>query len=204
MKKIITVSREFGSGGRELGKRLAEYFNLNYFDSEIAEALSKQTNLGREYIDSKLENGVARYSVSNARSFSRISQASNSAMLIAKQHKIIKEIAENGDCLFVGRGADAVLAEYNPFKIFVYADMPSKIARCKSRLSEGESASEKDIERKIKSIDKSRKSTHDLYSAYTWGDKSAYNLCINTTGLNIGDIIPAVAEIIKNYFEDKE
>ncbi|MDE6442621.1 MAG: cytidylate kinase-like family protein [Clostridia bacterium] len=200
MKKIITVSREFGSGGRELGKRLADYLGLSYFDSEIAEEMSKQTNLDMDYLSGKLERGVAHYPATFASSFSRISSASNSAMLIAKQHKIIKDIAKINDCVIVGRGADAVLSEYAPFKIFVYADMPAKIERCKNRAPEGEKLTDKELEKKIKSIDKGRKSMYDIFSSHAWGEKSAYNLCINTTGLDIENIIPAVAGIVNAYF----
>lgn len=199
MRKIITISREFGSGGREIGKRLADCLNLSYYDSEIVEALSRETNLDKDYLNGKLENGITHYPISFAHSFS--SYTSNSAMILAKQHRLIKEIAENNDCIIVGRGADAVLESLQPFKIFIYADMDAKIARCKSRMTDGENLSDKEIKRKIKNIDKSRKSMHDLYSSYTWGDKSAYNLCLNTTGLVIKEIIPAVADIVKHYFE---
>ena len=201
MRKIITLGREFGSGGRELGKRLADYLGINYFDSEIAETLCRQTNLGKDYVDGKLERGVAPCAASYANSFSRISAASNSAMLIAKQHKIIKEFANKGDCLFVGRGADAALAEFSPFKIFVYAELSAKIARCKSRMTDGKVLTDKEIEKQIKSIDRGRRSVHGLYSSYAWGDKSAYELCINTTHLEVEKIVPAVALIIDGYFE---
>ena len=201
MRKIITISREFGSGGRELGKRLAEHLGLDYFDGEIVEELSKETNLDKDYLTGKLEKAVAHYPASVARSFSRIAGASNSAMLIAKQQKVIKALAQDKDCVIVGRGADSVLADMKPYKIFVYADMSSKIARCKSRMEGGEAASDKTVERQIKSVDKNRKALNDLYSSHVWGDKSGYNLCVNTTGMVIKDIIRSIAEIITQYFD---
>lgn len=202
MRKIITISREFGSGGREIGKRLADYLGISYFDSEIVEELSKQTNLNKNYLDDKLEKGISHYSISFGSSFSRISNASNSAMLLAKQHNVIKKIAAENDCIIIGRGADVALSQLMPFKIFVYADLQSKIARCKSRMSDSEKLSDKDIKKKIKLIDKGRKSTHDLYAPYVWGDKKAYDLCVNTTGLDIKIIVPAIAVIAENYFNN--
>lgn len=202
MSKIVTVSREFGSGGREIAKRLADSLELEYIDREIIKAIAKETNLDENYLNGKLE-GLSRYQLTFARSFANVSQIRNSAMLIAKQHQIIKEIASKKDCVIVGRGADAVLADLKPFNIFVYADMQSKIARCKRRTSNGEILSDKEIARKIKAIDKARKSTHDLYSSYRWGDKIGYNLCINTTDMTIKDVIPLLANLIENYFKEK-
>ncbi len=201
MRKIITVSREFGSGGREIGKRLSECLGLNYYDSEIVKALSEETKLDENYLNDKLENNF-NYMTSIAHSFSRLPMEYDPAMLLAKQHNIIKNIVKDNDCIIIGRGADAVLSALKPFKIFVYADMDAKIARCKERMADGENLTDKELEKKIKSIDKSRKSIHDLYSSYTWGDKSAYNLCLNTTGINVKNVVPAVAQIINDYFEN--
>lgn len=199
MNKIVTVSREFGSGGRELAKRLADILELKYIDQEIIEAIAKDTSLDEKYLTDKLESGL---SLSFGRSFANISRVSNSAMLIAKQHQIIKDIAAKNDCVIVGRGADAVLSDLQPYKIFVYADMSSKLARCKSRKEEGDTMQDKDIIREIRRIDKARKSTHELYSSYAWGDKIGYNLCVNTTGIVIKEIAPHIAEIIKDYFRE--
>lgn len=197
MNKIVTVSREFGSGGRELAKRLADILELKYIDQEIIEAIAKDTSLDEKYLSDKLDSGLP---ISFGRSFANISRMSNSAMLIAKQHQIIKDIAVKNDCVIVGRGADAVLSNLQPYRIFVYADMQSKLDRCKSRREEGDTMQDKDIIREIKRIDKSRKSTHELYSSYAWGDKAGYNLCVNTTGVVIKDIAPMIAELIKVYF----
>ena len=201
MRKIITVSREFGSGGREIAKRLSEILNIAYIDSEIVRRMAEETNLNEDYLNNVLEKGINK--LTYARSFTNIAHNSNSAMLIAKQHNIIRQIAQKDDCVIVGRGADAILASYNPFRIFVYADMASKTERCKSRMAEGETLSDKEIIRTIKSIDKARKNTHDLYANYGWGDKEGYNLCINTAGIEIKKIVPLIADYIKIYFNEE-
>lgn len=204
MGRIITVSREFGSGGRELAKRLADSLNIEYVDSEIVSAIAKETDFDEAYINGVLESGIKQYPLTIARSFFAISPINNSVMLVAKQHRIIKDIASKKDCIIVGRGADAVLADLHPFRIFVYADMPSKIERCKSRTSNGEQLTDKEIEKQIKRIDKNRKATHDLYAPYEWGDKVGYDLCINTANITIKDIIPALTELINGYFRERE
>lgn len=201
-RRIITVSREFGSGGRELGKKLSEILNIEYLDNKIVEAVAKETELDPSYISKSFDSGAFNYLPTSANSLSYISAAAGSAMLIAKQHNIIKQLVKDKDFVIIGRGADAILSEYKPFKIFVYADMPSKIARCKSRMSEDEKLTDKELERKIKTVDKNRKKTHDLYAPYVWGDKAGYNLCVNTTGLNIDEIAPLIARYIEKYFEN--
>ncbi len=204
MNRIITISREFGSGGRELGKRLADILGITYLDKEIIEAVANETNMNSDYLNKKLDNYELVKGYSVAHSFAHISQISNSARLLATQHKIIKKLASQGDCIIIGRGADAVLSDLSPFKIFVYAYMPSKIERCKNSEKQNENLTDKEIERNIQSIDKSRKSIHDLYSPYTWGDKRGYHLCVNTSQVNIKDIAPIIAEYILSFFKEQK
>ena len=88
--------------------------------------------------------------------------------------------------------------------IFVYSDMQSKINRCKMKAVEGEKLSEKELEKKIIQVDKNRKDFHNLISNLEWGNKNNYNLCINTSGLEIKDIIPSLAEYIEIWFRRKK
>ena len=136
MGNIITVSREFGSGGRELGKRLADELGYRYYDREIVMALSEQTGMDPNFLDRQLENSSARvrYPIHFAQSFSQMAAVSDTAMhILSLETKLIRELATKDDCIFVGRAADALLEEQKPFKLFVYADEASKLARCRSR-----------------------------------------------------------------------
>lgn len=122
---VITISREFGSGGRELGKRLADALGYRYYDREIIEAIAKETSLDEQYIERTLENGAgaAIYPITFSRSFGYLAPVNTHYFeILARQQEIIKRIPEHGNCVIVGRSADSVLAEYNPVKIFVYAD----------------------------------------------------------------------------------
>lgn len=200
--RIITLSREFGSGGRELGKRMAEYLNFNYYDKEIVSAVAKQGNLDEGYVQRMLESGIANqnYPITFGRTLSLQSQQTSMNLLLIQQ-RIIKSIAEKGDCIIVGRSADAILKDYNPFNIFVYADMAAKMKRCLDYAEGNESLSEKELHTKIRRIDQQRKRDYELCSGKQWGTKENYHLCINTTDLSIKKIVPAVAEYTKIWLE---
>ncbi len=205
MNKIVTISREFGSGGREIGKRLADKLNLTYYDKEIITEISKETGLSEEYIRNISEKGIYPTAFNFGRSFASFGNLqSNQTEILVKQQEILKKIAEKGNCIIVGRGADITLKDYNTMNIFVYSDMKSKINRCKTKAVEGENLSEKELEKKIIQVDKNRKDFHNLISNLEWGNKNNYNLCINTSGLEIKDIIPSLAEYIETWFRRKK
>lgn len=204
MNKIITISREFGSGGREIGKRLADKLGFSYYDKEIISQIAKETGMAEEYIENISEKGTYPYAFQFAKSFAVYSdlQMSQTEILV-KQQKILKEIAKKGNCVIVGRGANSILKEYNPMNIFVYADMESKISRCRQKTEENEQLTDKEIENKIIQIDKNRKKYNDLISNIEWGDKKNYHLCINTSGVEIKTIIPSLAGYIEGWFTGK-
>lgn len=202
--RIITVSREFGSGGRELGKRLADALGIAYYDREIITMLAAQSHLDETYIEKILENGVARqYPLTLSRTLTQHAPrtAGNAPHILAQQHKLIQSLAAKGDCVVVGRGSDAVLKDFGPLKLFVYADMETRIARCRQRADAGETLSERELERKIRQVDKARAADHALAAPYPWGDKRGYHLCINTTDIDIPAIVPHLAAFAQGWFE---
>lgn len=201
--RIVTVSREFGSGGREIGKRLADALGVAYYDREILTAIAEDAGIEEGYVSTLLESpGFASFPFTFSKTFSYNPMMGNAAQLLARQHRIIKTIAEKGDCVIVGRGAEAVLAEFKPFRIFVRADMDAKIARCRKRAGEGEVLSDKEYQRQIRQIDKARSSNHNFVSDIPWGDPAGYELCLNTTNLNIKSTVPLLAQFINHWFEE--
>lgn len=196
--EIITVSREFGSGGRELGKRLADELGFSYYDREIVTMLAERTGMDAGYVERQLEKEtVVQYPIHFAQSFTQLSAVSEATMqLKAEQTNLIKELAKEGRCVIVGRAADSILEEYDPFRLFVYADQESKLKRCRSRAAETENLSDREMLRQMKRIDRSRAEYHDIISSRAWGQKESYHLCIDTTGIEIKKVIPAVA----NYY----
>lgn len=200
--KIITISREFGSGGREVGKRLADALGWAYYDREILTAMAQATELEEEYLERVLEQGAAaiQYPVAFGRTFSQIACFSHpSAALLARQTELIQTLAQKGDCVIVGRNADVVLADEEPLRIFVYAELESRIRRCRER----ETAAirpEKEYEKQIREVDRLRAKNHNLLSAYRWGDMQGYDLCLNTSYLEIKKIIPSIAQYAREWF----
>ncbi len=203
--KIITISREFGSGGREIGKRLADLLGFEYYDREIISEVAKIGNFDEKYVEYVGENG---YSSGFHLTYGRTlyyphAQWDNSTKIIVAEQKALAGIVQRGkDCIIVGRCADVVLADYKPFNLFIYADMDSKVERCKSRMESGEEMSDAKLVKKIKTIDKNRARHREAISHLKWGRKEAYHLCVNTTGINPKDITPAIADYATSYFKN--
>ncbi len=196
---VITISREFGSGGRELGKRLADELGYAYYDREIVEEIAKRSQLDENYIAYTLDGGMFRtFPIHFGRTFSYSpTLMANEAKLLAEQNKLLKELAAKGNCIIVGRAADVILRDFKPFNIFVYADMPSKLARCREKGEAHESLSDRELTRKIKQVDADRKRYHGIISDTPWGDKRGYHLCINTSSKEIKPLVPIIASYYK-------
>lgn len=203
MNRIITVSREFGSGGRELGKRLAQALGIAYYDREIITAIAERSGLAEHYVESMSERGVsARYPFTFGRTLTLrpvIDQAQMS--VIVEQQRIIQELAKKSDCVIVGRCADVILKDFRPLNLFVYADLQSKLSRCQSRQSPDQCLGEQELKKRIAQIDRQRAKYRLLLTDTKWGDRLSYHLCINTTALEIKALMPAVVQFQKCYFE---
>ena len=204
---IITISREFGSGGRELGKKVAEILGYDYYDREIITEIARRHNVDENYVEYALNNHAWQtYSLSFHHSFmSPVYVHSPDTKLLQEQKIIIEEIAEAGkNCIIVGRNADVLLQDRKPMNIFVCASMESKIKRCMER-AEGEEKelTEKQIKKKIKRIDKNRERTRYLMADGQWGHRKLYNLILNTTDWDLDELAFAVAEHIKRWFKNK-
>ena len=204
--RIITISREFGSGGRELGKRLADILGFDYYDSEIITTIAKNSGLDEGYVENTLNNsGWQQFPITFRSTFgSSVYMQPNKVNLLVEQKNVIENIAAMGkDFIIVGRNADEILKEYNPFSIFVCAEMEAKIRRCEERAPEGEELSQKELIRKIKQIDKSRAQTREILTGIKWGQRDAYHLTVNTTGWEIKELAPAVADFAVRWFGRK-
>lgn len=201
--KIITISREFGSGGRELGKRLAKELGFDYYDSEIIAAVAKNSGMDAKYVENTLGNhGWQNQPITFRGTFASPNYMQSSKInLLLEQKKVIEGIAALGkDCVIVGRNADIILSEYQPFNIFVCADVDAKVKRCMERASEDETYTEKELIRKMKEIDKSRSQTREIMSSVPWGQRDAYHLTVNTSNWKIKDLVPAVADFVNRWF----
>ncbi|MBQ9762361.1 MAG: cytidylate kinase-like family protein [Oscillospiraceae bacterium] len=201
--KIITISREFGSGGRELGKRIADILGVDYYDSEIISAVAKNSGMDQNYVEKCMDNhGWQDFTISYRGTIgSSAYLAASRIELLVQQKKVIEQIAALGkDCVIVGRNADVILEQYHPFNIFVCASLEAKLRRCKERAKEGENLSDKELLRRMKDIDKTRARTRELLSGTPWGQREAYHLCVNTSEWEMRELAPAVADYVNRWF----
>ena len=204
--KIITISRQFGSGGRELGKRLADLLNWDYYDREIIQALSEEQGLDPEYVHKVLSgHGWHQYQLTYRNSFHQpAAGAWAHTEVLLKQREILHRIAEEGNhCIIVGRDADVILQDRHPFRIYVCAEMQSRIARCvryEEKKEVPERLSEKEILRNIRRIDRNRRQIREILTGKTAGDGSSFDLTVNATGWEIRDLAEAVAAFSERWF----
>ena len=200
---IITISREFGSGGRELGKRLADRLNYSYYDREIITAIAKESDLDSNYVENALEKPVLQLPTLTFRqSFATpVLFQDTQVELLSTQRRVLQRIAEKGqDCVIVGRNADVILKAYHPLSLFVCADMDAKMARCRERAAQDENLTDKQMMKKIQEIDRNRAKVREMLTDEKWGDRRAYDLIVNTSGWKIKELTPAVADFALRWF----
>ena len=205
--RIITISREFGSGGRELGKRLADALGFAYYDREIVSSIAEKCNLDEGYVENVLRKGLTiNVPITFGHTFYFYSDptSENELKVLNMQQQIIKELAQRGDCVMVGRSSGIILEKYNPLRLFVYADMEWKVKRCRERASADEHLTDRELEKKIRQIDAGRARHQKLLTDRKWGDRDGYDLCINTTSLEIKKIIPGLKEMALCWFDQQE
>lgn len=200
--KIITITRQYGSGGREIGKALADKLGINFYDKDLISLAAKESGIAPEVfenVDEKATNSllyslsVGLYNYGNGFSSSMGDLPVNDKLYLL-QHRIIKEKAENEYFVIVGRCADYILRN-NPdvVKVFIYADIESRIKRALQR-HEIERARAKQA---VIKADKNRANYYSFYSGQKWGQADHFDLCINTTKLTTDQAV----EVILKYLE---
>ena len=200
MNKIITISREFGSGGREIGRRLAEALHIAYYDQEIVATLIKRTKKAEEYVRyMEKERPLPLLPITTARTFGLPTHdaVTENLNFYIQESAIIQEVAEKSDCVIVGRCADYVLRDKNPVRLFIYADMEYKIDRCKIKGDDVENLTSLELRKKILSADKKRARYYQFYTNQVWGKKEHYDLCVNTSRYaQIKELIPGLTALL--------
>lgn len=205
--KIITISREFGSGGRELGRLLAKELSFDYYDKKIIATIASNKGLDENYVARTMEQHKwqnVSFTYYPTAVTPTVSTNTDYTDLLLERKRVIEKIAKSGkDCVIVGRNADVLLREYKPFNIFVCAKLEAKIKRCQTRAPEDEKLSSKEIEQKINRIEKSRAKTRCLISDSSWGDSSSYHITVNTTFWNLEELAVALAQFIREWYNKK-
>ena len=207
--RIITVSRQFGSGGRELGKRLADFLGWDYYDKEIIETLVEKHDLDEEFVrDILSRHGWHHIQLSYRHSFSQLMvNPSLRTQVLLRQSEIIKEIAQAGnDCVIVGRDADVILHDYEPFRLSICADMESRLERCmrfEQRKEPQDQLTRKQIEKNIRRIDRGRQQTREILTGKSRSDHTTFDLVVNASGRDIKKLSASLADFSLDWFEDR-
>lgn len=193
MKKIITISREFGSGGRTIGKQLAEELGIPCYDSEIIEKVAIESGFAEEYIKDKGEYTHPSLLMSLFTNRSIYTGPTNEDKIWLIQCRVIKELAEKGPCVIVGRCADYVLKERNDtVNIFIHANMDYR----KKRAVEVRGVDKARAEQVINKTDKVRANYYSFYSGQKWGFAQNYDLCIDSSKMSIDQAVSLIIEYL--------
>lgn len=195
MSNVITISREFGSGGREVGKRLADLLDIAYYDNEIITKITSESGLSQEYIEKYSSKITHSYPISIGRTFVTPPVASLSDQIFQTQSKIIRELAEKGPCIIVGRCGDFILRESNPLSVYVHSTLEDRMRRCYEKGYEDENLSEKEMRSKVLTVDKNRKKYYEYYTGQRWHVLQNYSVCLNTARFGVKETAKILAAL---------
>lgn len=187
--RIITISREFGSGGRKIGKRVAEELNIPCYDSELILKIAEQSGFDVEYVKDTGENSSGGFlSLFSGRAFG----PNNEDYLWKVQCKIITNLAGEGACVIVGRCADYVLRDKaDCLRVFIHADTAFRADRIVRVYGENGIS----VEQRIKEKDKRRAAYHRFYTDMKWGHSQNYDLTLNSGTLGIDNCVKIIKEL---------
>lgn len=192
---IISIGRQYGSGGREIGKRLAKEFNIDFYDKELITLAAKESGFSEEILKENDENhnGSFLYSLIMGTYTGGNNLPLNHKLFLA-QFDTIKKLAEEKSCVIIGRCADYAL-EYNPncVKVFIHADIDSRIKRA----IEEYGVSPDKVEEVIKKTDKKRESYYNFYTGKKWGLMENYDITINSSFSGIDGAVRVIADLVK-------
>lgn len=188
--RIVTISREFGSGGRTIGKELAAKQGIHCYDAELLEKIAQESGFAEEYIAEHGEYAVGGRWISQALSARDYCGHSYQDELWAIQQKIILELAEKESCVIVGRCADYILRDKaDCLRVFIYADMESRAKRIVEQYGEGKMTPEKRLREK----DKRRAAYYQFYTDVKWGVVQNYDIALNSGALGIDRCVEILA-----------
>ena len=194
-KFVITVSREYGSGGRYVGRLIADKLGIKFYDKDLIIKLAEETGLSEEYIE-KNEEQKDLLSFLNNGFYSWLTYADE---LFIKESELIKELAEKESCVIIGRCADFILKDNkNILKVFISGTMKDKIKRA----TEIYGINEKEAEKEINRINKLRANHYKYYTEKDWNNPSNYDICINSDSLGVENVAELICEIVKTDHQD--
>ena len=200
MDRIITIAREYGSGGIPFASLLSERLGIPYHDRSVIADIAARTSFSEDYVQRIVErkpqpllpllstvHGPAIVDGYAPLPASSVYQAQREAVLM---------LADRGPCIIVGRCADYILRERAPLRLFLYADLESRVRRCLAAAPVDGKPSEREMRQTIQRMDRERSKYYNFFTGETWGDPHRYDLCLNTSGTDLAPLVAAAAALL--------
>lgn len=195
--RIITIGRQYGSGGREIGEKLAKALGIGYYDQKLIEMAASNGGLDLSLlksVDEKKPNTMFYYAAYEGKDINSYALPINDRLFLL-QNQLIQQLASKESCVIVGRCADAALAEYdNVFNVFIYAERESRVQRVMAR----NNISAKEAVARIKKIDKQRSSYYNFFTDKRWGKMESYDLMMDSSKLGVEQCVNILTSVYKH------
>ncbi|MDE7191585.1 MAG: cytidylate kinase-like family protein [Clostridia bacterium] len=193
MNTIISIGRELGSGGRTIGRTVAMKFGIPYYDREIIDKTAEESGFAIDFVKSQEQKVSAYYKLCMGMSYGYGNQIlSLSSQIYQAQVKVIKELAEKGPCVIVGRCADYILRDRDDLlRVFVYSDIEHRIKRAVNSYGMNEQTAKKEIQKS----DKERARHYNLFTDNTWGSRENYDLMLDSGYLGLEKCADLICEV---------
>ena len=202
MKTIITIGREFGSGGHEIGFRLAEELGIPFYDKLLVSMVAEEGEFAQKYLeemDEKVNIHIAPFLAT--RSNYSVYNQPVSDKIFFRQAEIIRKLADEGACVIVGRCADYTLEKHpDLLRVFLFGELKDRVARKEAMNLEIE---ESDMTKHVQNTDKKRSRYYRHYTGKVWGDRDNYDLCINTSVIGINETVELLKRLVLAREEEK-
>ena len=193
---VITISRQYAALGRTIARGLQERLGIPFYDKDFVTKTAEMSGYSEEDIVREGEAMSRGAQIMNTLLNNAAVYTSSYDGIYEAQKKVVLELAKE-PCIIIGRCADYILEEFKPFRIFVYASIDSKLARCKERSKQGEAFNDREMVRRIQRIDKKRRQHYEFYTGRKWGAKENYDLMINTTDRDIKTLVKGILAIFR-------
>ena len=193
--KIITISREFGSGGRTVGKLAAEMLGIPCYDQEIIQKIAEESGLAEEYIQERGESTPSTSWIANAFSIRGSGFMVNEDQIWSSQCKVIMDLAVKGPCVIVGRCADHILAgEHDLLRVFIHAPIEKRAERIVREYGD----SDVSVEKRLADKDKRRKAYYQLYTDTEWGIAKNYDITMDSSVIGTQKCAEIIVDLYKS------
>lgn len=189
-KTVITIGREYGSGGRLIGIEVAKQLGIPYYDKEILNKVAKETGFAMEFLQDNEKKPTGSLIFDR---YSAVASPTLSEQVFIAQSKIIRDLAEQGSCVLIGRSADYVLRDREDcLKVFIHAPLAERVKRA----DEVYGHKEHNLESFVTKQDKARASYYNYFTTSRWGSREAYDMCINSA-IGVDQCVQAIVAAVK-------